>query len=60
MVASAGAYFYIGCVEAVPRAFYPTGTVNMKMVALLLYIVGAACIAFVLFGHEHCAAGHSH
>ena len=60
LIFGAGAYFYIGCVEAVPRAFYPTGTVNMKMVALLLYIVGAACIAFVLFGHEHCAAGHAH
>ena len=62
LVFGAGVYVYIGCVEAAPRAFTPTTSRNHKLLALGLFILGAAGIGFVLFGHEHCEGegGHAH
>ena len=62
LVFGAGVYVYIACVEAAPRAFTPTTSRNHKLLALGLFILGAAGIGFVLFGHEHCEGegGHAH
>eukprot|EP01047_Picozoa_sp_COSAG01_P087607 COSAG01_NODE_20232_length_964_cov_1.661272_2_plen_163_part_01 len=54
LVFGAGTYIYIGCVEAIPRAFAPEMSPNLKMLNLFLFVVGCAGIAFVLYGHEHC------
>lgn len=47
LVFGAGVYVYIGCVEAVPRAFAPTTPANQKLLALFLFVLGAAGIGFV-------------
>ena len=62
LVFGAGVYVYIGCVEAAPRAFTPTSTGKQKLIALCMFILGAAGIGLVLFGHEHCEGegGHAH
>ena len=47
LVFGAGVYVYIGCVEAGPRAFAPTTPANQKLLALFLFVLGAAGIGFV-------------
>jgi len=53
-----GVYIQIGAVEAMPRAFASVkNSVQLRLLALCSFAVGASAIGLVLLDHEHCVAG---
>ena len=53
---SGGVYLHIGATECMPRAYEHAKSAQLKLVALIAFVIGAVTIGVVLNYHEHCSA----
>mmetsp|Transcript_32916 Transcript_32916/g.83053 ORF Transcript_32916/g.83053 Transcript_32916/m.83053 type:complete len:550 (-) Transcript_32916:167-1816(-) len=55
-----GVFIQIGATEAMSRVHLWTKNLQLRLLSLLCFTIGAAAIGFVLLDHEHCTVGGGH